>query len=146
MLQANINLLAVFVSAVVSMIIGMFWYSVLFGKAWMKLSGITQKDIGKAKKKGIGKSYLAGFIATFIMIYVLAHIIFYAQARTIAEGAIAGFWVWLGFIATVLLGGILWEGKPVKLYVLNVAHYLVVLAVSGAIIATWASVFISYTS
>ena len=47
-----VNYLAVLVAAIVSMVIGGLWYSpLLFGNVWMKLSGITQKDVEKAKKK-----------------------------------------------------------------------------------------------
>jgi hypothetical protein len=53
----EINYLAVLVAALVSMVIGGLWYSpLLFGNIWMKLSGITQKDVEKAKKQGMMKS------------------------------------------------------------------------------------------
>ena len=134
----DVNYLAVLVAAVVGFLIGAIWYSVLFGKAWTRLSGFTQADMEKAKKKGMAKSYLAMFIATIVMAYVLAHVVAFAQAATFADALMAGFWTWLGFIATVLLGTVLWEGKPVKLYLINVSHYLVVLLVMASILVMWA--------
>ena len=133
----EINYLAVLVSAVAGFVIGALWYSVLFGKAWMKLSKMGKKDIEKEKKKGMAKSYAAGFIALLVMAFVLAHFVDMAGAATVLEGAQAGFWAWLGFVATTMLNKVLWEGKPVKLYVLDAAHYFVVLIAMGAILAVW---------
>ena len=119
------------------MIIGGLWYSpMLFGNSWMKLSGMNKQKLQKAKK-GMGKTYFIAFISSLVMSYVLAIFVNYAQAVTIVDGAMVGFWVWLGFIATVTLGSILWEGKSTELYAINNSQYLVNLLVMGAILAVW---------
>lgn len=134
----DINYIAVLVAAIVSIVIGMVWYSPFaFGKAWMKLSGISREKL-EGMKKGMGKSYLASFIAALISSFVLAILIDFAQATSVGGGLMMGFLVWLGFIATGLLNTVLWEGKPIKLYTLNVAHHFVSLLVMGAILAVWA--------
>lgn len=138
MFETNISYLGILISAVVSMIIGALWYGPLFGKPWMKMMGLTKKDMEKAKKKGMWKLYLANFIAVFVMAFVLMHIIIHVGAVTIWEGVQTGFWVWLGFIATVMLGTVIWEGKPLKLYLLNVGYYLISLLVMGAILVSFA--------
>ena len=46
--------------------------------------------------------------------------------------------MWLGFIAPVTLGSVLWEMKSWKLWILNNAYYLVVLVVMGLIFTLWA--------
>lgn len=133
----EINYLAVLVSAAAGFVIGMLWYSVLFGKVWMKLSGMDKKKIDKEKNKGMAKSFVAGFAALLVMSFVLAHFVDMAEAATVLEGAQAGFWAWLGFVATVMLNKVIWEGKPVKLYLLDAAHYFVVLLIMGSILAVW---------
>ena len=136
--QITINYLTVLVTAVVSMALGALWYSpMLFGKLWMTLSGLNPQTMDEAKKKGMAKSYVLAFVGTLVMSYVLAHIIGYTNAATIGAGLHVGFWAWLGFVAPVTLGGVLWEGKSWKLWWLNNAHYLVMLLVSGAILALW---------
>lgn len=133
----EINYLAVLAAAVLNMAIGALWYGPVFGRSWMSLTGLTESDIEKAKEKGMGRLYLAGFAGALVMSYVLAHIIDFAQATTLAGGAVGGIWIWLGFIAPVLLGTVLWEGKPVRLYLLNTAYYLVALTVMGIVLAVW---------
>ena len=135
--EFDINYWAVLVSAAAGFVIGMLWYSVLFGKAWMKLSGMDKKTIEKEKKKGMAKSFIGGFAALLVMAFVLAHFVDMAEATSVLDGAQAGFWAWLGFVATIMLNKVLWEGKPFKLYLLDAAHYLVVLLTMGSILAVW---------
>ena len=134
----EVNMVAVIIAAVVNMGLGAFWYSMSgFGKTWMKLSGITKEDIEKAKNAGMAKSYALAALGSLVMAYVLAHIIGYAKGSTISEGIQGGFWVWLGFVAVVLLGSVLWENKPWKLYAINAGYYLVSLMIMGAILAVF---------
>lgn len=134
----EINYLAVVVSAVVAMGLGAWWYSPAgFGKLWMQLSGMSDAQLEAAKQKGMAKMYAAAFAGTLITAYVLAHFVDYTQATTIALGIQTGFWSWLGFVATVTLGSVLWENKPLKLYALNNAYQLISLMVMGAMLAVW---------
>ena len=138
MSSVDINYLAVLVAGAVSMALGAFWYSpAAFGKMWMQLSGLTEASMDEAKKKGMSKLYGIAFIGSLVMSYVLAHFVDYAEATTVSDGLQIGFWTWLGFSATLRLGSVLWEGKPVKLYILNTAYDLINLLVMGAILAVW---------
>jgi len=130
MFEVNVNYLAVLVAAVAGMAVGALWYSpVLFGKAWAKLSGA-----GEPKKKGMAKSYTAGFATQLVTAFVLAALIGSLGASVITEGTVIAFWIWLGFLATSMFGMVLWENKPVKLYLINAAYALVQLKVMAAII------------
>ncbi len=125
-------------AAVLGMVVGAVWYSPpVFGKHWMKLAGKTEADLAKAKKRGMGKCYLASFVGLLVMNYVFANLIQYVGAATPAAGAQLGFWIWLGFFAPSMLGMVLWDGKPVKLYLLNTLHYLVALLIMGAVLAMY---------
>ena len=132
-----INYLAVLAAAVSSMLVGFLWYGPLFGKTWMKLAGVSMSDA----PKGVGKLYAIQFVGSLVMAYVLAHALVFASVYMKAEGLnaglMAGFWNWLGFVAPVTLGTVLWDGKPWKLWILNNAHYLIALCVMGIILALW---------
>ena len=138
MQQVSINYLAVLAATVVSMVIGFLWYGPLFGKAWMQMMNFDKQKMQEMKKKGMGKAYALTFVTSLIMGYVLAHFVGYVQATTIVDGIVLGFWLWIGFFATTQLGVVLWEGKPVKLYMIKTLNELVTLAVMGAILAVWA--------
>ena len=122
------------------MVVGSIWYGPLFGKKWLKLSGISQADMQKAQKKGMGKTYAIAFVGALLMSYVFAvsHIFAstYLGVSGLAAGFTCAFFTWLGFIAPVTLGPVLWEGKPWKLWALNAGYYLVVLLVISIIITS----------
>ena len=136
-LNFTVNYLSVVVAAIAGFIIGWIWYSALFGKAWMKLSGKSTKEINASKKKGMAGAMIVAFIAQFIMAWVLAVFISATSASGWLEGLGIGFWAWLGFVATIGLGIVLWEGKPMKLFWINSLHWLVVLLIMGSIIGAW---------
>ena len=133
--EVPVNYLAVLVAGVASMVIGFLWYGPVFGKQWLALSGVNFNAVDPAKRKAMAnRGYVINFIASLVMAFVLAHTIAYTQAASIMDAAFAAFWTWLGFIATVLIGMVLWENKPVKLYLINAFHYLAVLIVMAIII------------
>lgn len=136
--SVDVNYLAVLVSAVAAYILGALWYSpVLFGNLWMKLSNMSKKDLDKSKQKGMAKSYILNFVGNLVIAYVLAHIVKYAQATTLMEGIQTGFWMWLGFAATITLGAVLWEGKSWKSYLLSNAYELISFIIMTVILTLW---------
>ncbi len=138
----EINYLAVLVAAIASMVLGAWWFSPAgFGKAWMKEMGFTKEDMEKAKKKGMGKSYAIMFVGSLVMAGVLDHVITVSQQVSdfpeLKHGLIIGFGMWLGFIATVGLGMVLWNNKSWKLYCITMGYWLVLLLVMGGILSSW---------
>ena len=144
MVQVYVNYLAVLIAAIANMALGFLWYGPLFGKTWMALMGMTkeQMEAGKAKMKSEGwKIYGLAFIGSLVMAYVLSHSLTFAssylQMTGLQAGLMVGFWSWLGFVAPVTLGTVLWEGKPWKLWILINGYYLVALLIMGSILVYW---------
>ncbi|MDP2704949.1 MAG: DUF1761 domain-containing protein [bacterium] len=140
-MEVNINLWAVIVAAIASMAVGFVWYGVLFKKSWMQLMGITAESM-KGVKMTANKAYLIQFIASLVMAYSFQRILYNLQGFPtvdISNGGIFGitFLIWLGFVAPITLGVVLWEGKSWKLWFINASNYLVALIVMGVILALW---------
>ncbi|PIR74262.1 MAG: DUF1761 domain-containing protein [Candidatus Magasanikbacteria bacterium CG10_big_fil_rev_8_21_14_0_10_47_10] len=132
----EVNYVAILVAAVASFVVGWIWYGPLFGKPWMKMMGMTEKDKEAGKKK-MGQSMALGFAAQLVMAYVIAHFIggWSQSAPEIPAMKIAlqtAFWLWLGLVATIQLGAVLWENKSWNLYLLNAIHWLVALLVMAS--------------
>lgn len=139
-MEVPINYWAVLVSAVAALIIGGLWYGPVFGKLWMRLAGITPEAMKSMKLTPV-QAMFGGFLALLLMAYVLAHVyvfasLFFGQFGA-TSGMMAAFWSWLGFVVPVTAGVFLWEGKSVKLWVLNATYYLVSMLAMGAIIGAW---------
>lgn len=136
-LDVGINYWAVLVAAVISMVLGALWYSpVLFGKKWMHFMGMNMEEMGKHSKEAT-KGYVIGFIASLVTAYVLAYLMAFYGAENFMEGAVFGFMVWLGFYAMPMAGMVLWERRPLGLYLINVGYHLVYLLIAGGVLAAW---------
>lgn len=134
--MVEINYIAILIISILAMAFGFLWYGPLFGRQWMKLMGFSKKDLVDMKIN-LGVAYFTAFITTIITVSVLSYFISLAEAATFAAGALIGFFVWLGFIATLTLGQFLWEGKPFSLYLLNNAYHLIFNLVVGGVLAVW---------
>ncbi len=128
----GVSITATVVVAIVGMVVGMTWYSPkFFGTEWARLVGLDISDPNM--KKGMGALMLKGFISQLIMAHVLGFFVLAMTATSFADGAWVGVWAWLGFVATVTFGSVLWEKRPVKLFYINAAHSLLVLVLMGGI-------------
>ena len=134
-MDVAINNWAVLVAAVASAVIGAVWYSpFMFGNAWMRLLGRSEEEVKKGNPK---RAMIGSFITTLITAYVLAMFVGYIDASTPTDGLQLGFWVWLGFVATVGFNTVLFEGKPRRLYLINATYQLISLLVMAMILAMW---------
>jgi hypothetical protein len=131
---ADINYIAVIVCTVISMLIGFVWYSFqLFGKQWMVAAGLKKDQIEKAPSTGYAIAVLSALLSS----YVLAHFIDYSLADTFVEGAMTGFWVWIGFVASSMAMNAAFEQRPATLFYINAGMQLVNLLIIGGILAVW---------
>lgn len=137
MFDISIHPWAVITAAIAQMVLGSIWYGPLFGKLWRHLSGITEEETQKAKARGMAKAYAVATVGALITAYVLAHAAQYVNAVSIGDAIELGFWIWLGFVAPMMLGIVLWEGKPVKLYAVNAGYQLFALIISSLVLILW---------
>lgn len=142
LLMVPINYWAVLVSAIAAMGLGYLWYGPLFGKPWVAMMGWSRGEMESKMKTGVGPQYLLQAVGALVMAYVLAHSIIFAGSYLHQTGIAAGIegavWSWLGFVAPVSLGSVLWDGKPWKLWMINSGYFLVTLVVMGIILGWWA--------
>ena len=137
MSPVTLNYLAILVAALASMVIGFVWYSpVLFGKPWMKLMGWNEHTM-KEKSSKAGPAYIMMLVSSLVMAYVLAHLVRFLDAKTWQDALMIAFWTWLGFIVTTGSSAVIWEGKPVNLFMINVFYSLADVAAMAVILTYW---------
>jgi hypothetical protein len=139
-----INWVAVLVSAIITMILGMIWYSPqVFGKTWacthMKdtVTG-TMGTMGTTKTcEASAGQYVGSFVAAFVAAAVLALFINWTHTIDAAEGAAVGIFAWMGFILTTLFSGFIWGHKTLVGFVVHAGFYLVNFIIIGALLGAW---------
>ncbi len=131
--SAEVNYFAVLVCTVIAIFIGSMWYSpLLFGKYWMRKMGFTKDDL-EAK----GSDYILSMAASFITMFILVQFILALGTDSFHKGAMIGFFMWLGFVATSTISQVVWEGKKMSIYFLYNAMQLLTLVLTGGILAVW---------
>lgn len=137
----DISITGVIVGTVISIILGMIWYSqALFGKKFMGLMGLTPEQMANPDwKSAATKAYTIGAIFYLIMSFALAYFIERLNATEFIEGAIVGFIAWIGFMVPVMLSTVLYEKRARGLFYLNIFYHLVTVIIVGGVIAQWFS-------
>lgn len=136
----SLNWLAILVAAVVSMILGFLWYSpLLFGKAWAREMGYDLSDKAKMDemRKSAGPAYAGSFAAGLLAAFTLALILHGMRAESLHFGLMAGFHIWLGFVATVQFTGALFAKQSMKLFAINTGYQLICYLMMGALFVLW---------
>jgi hypothetical protein len=135
---ANVNLWAVLVSAIASMVIGSIWFGPLFGKMFMEAMGMkkwTPKQRAEMRNRMV-LSYIGQFIASLVMFYVLAGLIVGFGHLDLMGGIETALIVWIGIIVPVKFGDAVWGGKS-TLFWLGIGDMLVTMLAAGIIIGIW---------
>jgi hypothetical protein len=129
----SVNLLAVVVAAVAAFVVGGLWYSpMLFGKTYMQLRGLGPG----AAKMPVGE-IVGEFARNLVVAYVLARFVALLGVNTLTGALQLGLWVWVGFQAMLLIGAVLHEKLPWKLYAIHVSDALVKTLLMSAILGVW---------
>src|SRR2546428_2523234 len=98
----------------------------------MSMMGMSQQSMSR---EGMRKTMTLTFIGSLVTAAVLSMLVGWMGAKTLSTGIAAGFWAWLGFVATGTLGGALFVQMSWNLYILHNAYQLISLPVLGAILA-----------
>lgn len=132
----KVNYLAVLVSGLLYWILGAVWYG-LFSAPFIRLMRWTPEDLARLEAQGSGKELALAFVTSLLAAYVLAHFVRHVGARNAVDGALTGFWAFVGFVLTTNLSTVIFEGRPAGLYLINMGYNLVALVLMGVLLAVW---------
>jgi len=131
-------MLGIIIAVVVSMALGMFWYSPsAFGNQWCKEMGYNKAEQKKMAKQDMKKPLTLQTVGMLLMAWVLSEFTTRLGVTDPQVGAQVGAILFLGFSVPMLLGGMAWERKSQKLTLINGAHWLIVIALMGAIVVAF---------
>lgn len=136
----GVNIWAVLVCAVATMVVGFLWYSpALFANPWMVLMGYDPNDKAKIAEmqKSAGPSYAMSMVASILSAFVLGKLISVSGSASALDGLKIGLVVWLGFVTTVQFTNALFSRQRNKLYMINTGYQLVCYVAMGAILGAW---------
>jgi hypothetical protein len=131
-LFSEINWLAVAVVSVLSFILGAFWHSVLFSKAWKEDSG----SIYNAENRG-NPAKIFGLTGISHLIAVIALAMFIGTSSTAITGLFYGTIVSIVWVSTSIGVTYLFVGRSFRLFLIDAGFYIVFYSISGLILGAW---------
>ena len=138
---SSINWLAVVACVVVAMVVGSIWFGPkTFYPMWLKA-------IGKPENHDPGAGMNMALMWPLVIVAALVEAVFMSLmvhamgsmtpgGATLASGALAGFLLWLGFVATTSLTNKLFANQ-LKAWVLEMGSHLITMVLMGAILGAW---------
>lgn len=129
---SNVNWLAVIVAPLLGFVIGGIWYGPLFGKAWMRATGITEEQARAGNKpKMFGTVFLLNLVAAFSLA------MFLGPAATWQSGLTAGLLTGVTFVSMALGVTYIFEFRPLRLFAINAGYQTLMFAAMGGILGAW---------
>jgi len=132
---SHINWLHVLVAALAYFALGFFWYSIAFGKAWIKYSNINMEDPNA--RKGAGAIMFISFLLMAVTTVGLAILLQVLPAINAIGGLKLGLLLGLTISSTSIGIGYLYNKKPLPLYFIDCGYHVVGLCIAGLILAGW---------
>jgi len=134
---SSINWLAVVLCVVASMIIGSIWFGpkTFFPIWWKAIGKEGQEANGSSMSMGMtwGLIIFCSFVQAVFMSLMVNAMGSMTGGATLGSGAMAGFMLWLGFVAPSSLTNKLFADR-VKAWVLEAGNHLITFVVMGAIV------------
>lgn len=130
----HINHLAVFVCALMSLVIGAIWWSpILFAKSWQQENGLTDEQLAKANPlKNFGLAFLLAYIISYNLAFFLG-----TPGTDWKWGVIAGLLAGVGWAVTTFIIIAIFEFRSLKYILINCGYITVYFAVIGFILGAW---------
>ncbi len=137
---SSINWLAVIVCVVLNFVVGSLWFNQkTFFPIWWKAIGKTDSGPGMTGNMGMtwGLTVVAAIVqAVFMALLVHAMGSMTPGGATLGSGALAGFILWLGFVAPTSLTNKAFAGQ-LTAWVLEAGNHLIDFVLMGAILGAW---------
>lgn len=123
-----INWLAIGAATVAFFIVGSIWYGALFRQPWAREVGVTEPPQGAGMARVMGGTLLA----ELVVVVMLGHLFARVQPDDQAKMMIAtGFG--LAIMTPAIAINYLHQRKSLKLFLIDAGHFIVGMAVVGAV-------------
>ena len=130
---SKLNYAAITAAAISTFVVGFVWYSpALFGNAWMRETGLTDEAL---KKRNPAAIFGPSFVLALLMAFNLAA--FIGTEATTGFAVAAAFAAGFGWVALAMGVTALFEGRSLRLWLIDAGYHVVSFVVMGAVIGIW---------
>lgn len=131
----DINWMAVLVGALGYFFLGAIWYSFLFKEKWISYNPVVVDS--PDAKKGVGAIMFTSFIVMFIVATGLATLADYIGLTGWVYGVKLGLITSISFSLTSMGINMLYEKKPLGLFLINGSYQVIGTVIASVVICCW---------
>ena len=129
----EINIWAVVVATLSSMVIGAVWYSnIAFGRYWQQAARVNLEE--RSPVIPIVTTAVVSFITALVLAGATAIAQHFYEGNFLVNAVLTSLILWAGFTAARVITHDSFEGRPRMLTLLTITHELVTIVVMGLII------------
>jgi hypothetical protein len=136
MMISQLNHVHILVAALVYFVIGALWYSMLFGKKWMKLIGHSGV-VTEADKKGMPMMFVSTFILNYVICFATACVIYYVQPMSIMVDLKVASLLGFGFVGTTTAMNNMYAKRSFQLTAIDAGYHFVGITAATIIMQMW---------
>lgn len=129
---SEINWLAIAAVTILSFMLGAFWHSVLFNKAWKEDSN----SIYNSENRG-NPAKIFGLAGISHLVGVIALAMFIGNQSAGLTGLLYGFIVSIVWVSTSIGVTYLFVGRSFRLFLIDAGFYVVFYSIAGLILGIW---------
>ena len=134
----GINYLAVVSAGLATFFLGAVWYTALFGKLWVQLTGYTEEKIKELQAKRPPAVFFGGMIVCYLVLsYAVAVLANSLSITSPIQGAVLGLTLWAGLAATIGFTAHLAGDRHIGIFFIDSGYQLVYLLLMGGLIGAW---------
>jgi hypothetical protein len=124
-----VSVLAGIVATVLTMVFGGIWYHPkVFGTVWANVHGYPLSSL-----QADAKHYVFAFLNTLVLAWVFGGLLSRFTIYGLVDSICLAFILWLGFVATTHMSGVIWAKKPFKAYLIDTSFFLVALLIMAVV-------------
>jgi hypothetical protein len=106
----------------------------VFFDTWWKIVGAGRE---KPAMENMGMTWALTVLSSFVQAVAISLMVNFMGGGGAGSGAMAGFMLWLGFIAPTYLVNKLFAGHGLKVWAIEAGNHLVNFLLFGAILGAW---------
>jgi len=130
----EITVFPILAAGFANIILGFIWYHPkVLGSTWMRLINLSPEMVERGKKHmhiRVGTAFLTSLLAAYVLNFIGIALGVYDTLGAIQ----LAFICWIGFVVPTFISTVLWEQRPVKLYIINTSYWLASLVVMALIL------------
>lgn len=134
---SSLNYKAVIASGAAYWIFGALWFSVLFGNIWGSELEKHGVKIQKPTTQAMIKKLVLTFIFNLVVAFGVSFIVFATNSTTLLSAVKYGIFTGVCFSATTLGNAYTWEGKSLKLLLIDASYAVVGTTICAIILSLW---------